>query len=394
MEKHIKQIKGLTLAGGGSRGAFQIGAWKAFREMEISFDYITGTSIGSINAALMACNNYDNAVRMWENVQIEQCLAFTENQSTKTEDLLNIKNASILIKELLSKKSLDTEPLRCLLKEYIDESCVRESTITFGLMTAELPSLFPRPYWIQDIPKGQLLDYLMASAGLPGLTPVSIDGKRFIDGGAVDNMPISMIKRLGIRQITAVELNRHTTLKSPLLDNIQLTLVHDNEDLGNMFDLTPSVLLKNRTLGYLNAKKAYGLLAGDLFFFEPVEYHQLINEYSIETIYGLEQAANAYEMDRTLLYNAEDFIDALKEKRKVMQELYEKSRVDLKIDSKVASIMKGSLKVLNLPSAMRLSFLIELYIEAKKNGSHFSIPMKHFQNMEYAADSLRILDEK
>ena len=45
---------GLVLAGGGGKGAYQMGAWKALREMNITFDAIAGVSIGSINGALIA----------------------------------------------------------------------------------------------------------------------------------------------------------------------------------------------------------------------------------------------------------------------------------------------------------------------------------------------------
>lgn len=43
---------GLVLAGGGGKGAYQLGAWKALKEMDVRFDAIAGASIGSINGAL------------------------------------------------------------------------------------------------------------------------------------------------------------------------------------------------------------------------------------------------------------------------------------------------------------------------------------------------------
>ena len=50
---------GLVLAGGGAKGAYQMGAWKALREMNISFDAIAGVSIGSINGALIAAGDFE-----------------------------------------------------------------------------------------------------------------------------------------------------------------------------------------------------------------------------------------------------------------------------------------------------------------------------------------------
>ena len=43
----------IALAGGGTKGAYQVGAWKAMRELGVPFDIVTGTSIGSVTAALM-----------------------------------------------------------------------------------------------------------------------------------------------------------------------------------------------------------------------------------------------------------------------------------------------------------------------------------------------------
>ena len=52
---------GLVLAGGGGKGAYQIGAWKAMREMGIEFESIAGVSIGGINGAFIAADDYDKA---------------------------------------------------------------------------------------------------------------------------------------------------------------------------------------------------------------------------------------------------------------------------------------------------------------------------------------------
>ncbi|MEG2720791.1 MAG: patatin-like phospholipase family protein, partial [Oscillospiraceae bacterium] len=61
---------GLVLAGGGAKGAYQIGAWKALREMGITFSAITGVSIGAINGALIASGDFDKALELWSNVEV------------------------------------------------------------------------------------------------------------------------------------------------------------------------------------------------------------------------------------------------------------------------------------------------------------------------------------
>ena len=50
--------RGLVLGGGGSRGAYEIGVWRAARELKIDFDVVTGTSIGALNGALVVPVSY------------------------------------------------------------------------------------------------------------------------------------------------------------------------------------------------------------------------------------------------------------------------------------------------------------------------------------------------
>ena len=58
----------IVLAGGGSRGAYQIGVWKALREMGIDYQLVTGTSVGALNGVLMVQQEYDKALAVWENI--------------------------------------------------------------------------------------------------------------------------------------------------------------------------------------------------------------------------------------------------------------------------------------------------------------------------------------
>ena len=56
----------IVLAGGGSRGAYQIGVWKALRELGIDYQIVTGASVGALNGAIMVQKDFDLALEMWE----------------------------------------------------------------------------------------------------------------------------------------------------------------------------------------------------------------------------------------------------------------------------------------------------------------------------------------
>ena len=62
----------IALAGGGTKGAYQVGAWKAMRELGIPFDIVTGTSIGSVTAALMVQGDFDRAWELWTHITEDQ----------------------------------------------------------------------------------------------------------------------------------------------------------------------------------------------------------------------------------------------------------------------------------------------------------------------------------
>lgn len=68
---------GLVLAGGGAKGAYQIGAWQALRERGIELDVIAGTSIGALNAALVSSGDLDRAQAFWRSLSTAR-LARTE----------------------------------------------------------------------------------------------------------------------------------------------------------------------------------------------------------------------------------------------------------------------------------------------------------------------------
>ena len=79
---------GLSLAGGGGLGSYQIGVWKALREYEIDkrIDALSGTSVGILNACLIAQNDYDIAEYIWKN-EIENNILSKKKMSMKNNSI-------------------------------------------------------------------------------------------------------------------------------------------------------------------------------------------------------------------------------------------------------------------------------------------------------------------
>lgn len=59
---------GLVFAGGGGKGAWQLGVWKALEEAGIRRKAVSGTSVGALNAALYAQGDYDKAIDAWMSI--------------------------------------------------------------------------------------------------------------------------------------------------------------------------------------------------------------------------------------------------------------------------------------------------------------------------------------
>ena len=50
-------MRAVVLSGGGSKGAYQIGVWKALRQLNIKYEIVAGTSVGALNGAMMVQKN-------------------------------------------------------------------------------------------------------------------------------------------------------------------------------------------------------------------------------------------------------------------------------------------------------------------------------------------------
>lgn len=102
---------GLVLAGGGGKGAYQIGAWEAMREIGVHFNAIAGVSIGSINGALIAADDFQAASELWNNISLDKGVNFSE-PLPDPENLFSTKNWGVLFKEFVRNGGFDASPVK------------------------------------------------------------------------------------------------------------------------------------------------------------------------------------------------------------------------------------------------------------------------------------------
>lgn len=306
---------GLVLAGGGGKGAYQIGAWEAMREIGVRFDAIAGVSIGSINGALIAADDFKAATDLWNNISLDKGV----NISTPLpdpENLFSTKNWGVLFKEFVKNGGFDASPVKDFLSQYIDESKVRASKIPFGLVTVQMTQgMTGLELFINDIPEGQLIDYLLASSNIPLANNIGPEGEKFLDGGVYDNTPVSMLKKNGWNRLVVIDIS---TIKGVnhsldfLNSNVVYIRPYNIDDLGASFDFDSENVKMRMRMGYLDAKKAFSYLCGKIFYFSPKTFKNMVFEYGADAVMQLEELAYELKVERLCVYTQKQFLSAVK----------------------------------------------------------------------------------
>jgi len=265
-------VYGIALEGGGAKGAFQIGFWQAFRELGLEFGGVAGTSIGAINGALLVQGDIERARRVWS--EITPAKVFNIDQALYEEIRhLDITSANLTglfkyIRSTFMNKGLDITPLQQTLEGSIDEAKIRQSGLALGIVTVNLTDLKPQNLFLEDIPAGKLVDYLLASARMPIFRGGRIDGKRYLDGGFYNNLPIDLLAKRGFDEIIAVRLKSIGIRRKVKNDIIRITSVEPSENLGPMLDVSGERVAHNIRLGYFDTLRVFRRLHGRRYYLE------------------------------------------------------------------------------------------------------------------------------
>lgn len=263
--------RALVFSGGGSRGAYECGAWQALQELNIRLDGVYGTSIGAVNAALVAQGDLNTALELWENIRMDQIVSLEEGEELSVERMVHCKRDLIpFLVENMKNFLMDVTPMEKLLRENIDEGRVRAGGMRLGMMITRVPSLAPFEARLENIPQGRLQDYILASASCFPIFPLKqIDGERYMDGGYADNMPIAMAIDDGAEEIIAVDI--HPQPVHPEYASMPfLKQIHPLHELGSFLDFDPHRLRRSRMMGYYDVMKAYGRFDGIRYTFMRV----------------------------------------------------------------------------------------------------------------------------
>ncbi len=263
----------LVLSGGGAKGSYQIGVWKALRELNIDVSLVVGTSVGALNGAFFAQQQYEDAINMWSNIDMTSVFEVEDNilnEISKVKEhgikSINLKLIKHPLVKIFKDRGVDITPLRNTIEELLDEDKIRNSKIDFGLVTISVNDRKPLRLFIEDIPKGELKYYLMGSALVPGFSQDKNDKKRFIDGGVYDNLPVKMAISKDYKDIIVVNLM--TFFKNKKYPGINQINISPSGSLGNFLYFNKERSIRNIEMGYLYALKAFNIVKGNKYSFE------------------------------------------------------------------------------------------------------------------------------
>jgi NTE family protein len=183
-----------VLGGGGNLGSIQVGQLRALMERGIKPDVVIGCSVGALNGAAVASEpTIEGATKLaefWRGLTREDIFPSTK---MGRGPWLFMRNGT---------SAYSDSGLRNVIKRWNHIDRFEETTVPFWVVATALRSGVER--WFHS---GQLAPALLASTSLPGIfPPVDIDGDTYIDGGVVNNVPISKAIDLGCKRIYVLDV--------------------------------------------------------------------------------------------------------------------------------------------------------------------------------------------
>ena len=274
--------KALVLAGGGTRGIYQAGCIEALRELgEDSWDIITGTSVGALNAAMLVQHDFDRMIEMYENIQPDQFIKGFFPQDLSPMGLIRERDSVIpSFRQWVQAHGVDIRPFEKMVEKYYIPERFFASDIDFGCITATAKG-HQGVYVSKEMMKENGGDWLIASAAAYPVFPVKVIGDtEYVDGGYFDNFPVDFALRKGATEVIAIDLSE-TPHHPEYLDRYPIRYIHPHEELFRFLDFDHEKMRHARILGYNDTMKVYGRYVGERYTFEPFELDHYFDDWYI-----------------------------------------------------------------------------------------------------------------
>lgn len=267
---------GIVLEGGGAKGAYQIGAWKALREAGVRIKGIAGASVGSLNGALICMDDLEKAEDIWKNIEYSRVMDVSDEtiKALKKKDFKALNMQEILNSgfQFIKDGGFDVTPLKNLIAEVVgDESRIRESDRELFAMTYSVSEHKELAVDVKSGEEGSVKDMLLASAYFLAFKNEKLGGKRYRDGGGFNNVPLGVLLDKGYEDIIVIRIygwgfDSEKVTKIP--DGANVYHIAPRQDLGGILEFDKKQSRKNMTLGYFDAKRFLYGLAGRIYYID------------------------------------------------------------------------------------------------------------------------------
>lgn len=261
------------LEGGGARGSYQVGAWRALWENGVKFNAVAGSSVGALNGAMMAMDDLTLAEDLWNDMRFSRVMDVDDSVMDKLMkgkfSGLDLKHLSSGFKKIVKEGGFDVTPLRNLIGETVDVDKIKNSDIELFICTHSLTDRKGLELRAKELTDEELRDMLLASAYFPAFKHEMLQGKMFTDGGVSNVLPLSPLIKAGYKNIITIRLfglGIEKRVKIP--KNTSVAEIAPTRDLGNMLNFNPVSCQKNYRLGYFDAMRMLYGLYGERYYID------------------------------------------------------------------------------------------------------------------------------
>lgn len=261
---------GIVLSGGGAKGAYQIGVWKALNRLNIKYDIVTGTSVGALNGLLFVQKDYKKAYKIWKNIGYNFLFDDAEKLNIKTETVYKT-----YISEFFKHGGMEVKQLEKQIEIAYDEKKFYSSNVDYGIVVYNLTKLKPEMLTKSQLTKENIKDYVLASAcAFPTFKLKNIEGMNYIDGGYYDNMPINLCEQLGATKVIAVDMKAIGIKRKTKNKDLNIITITPHNKIISTFVFDKDLSLQTMKFGYNDTMKVFGKYIGHVFTFKKKSFEK------------------------------------------------------------------------------------------------------------------------
>ncbi len=209
---------GLALSGGATRGFAHLGVLQAFEENGIRPDFLAGTSIGAFAAALYAFG-----------VTLPEIHRLAQNMTPVSVSKLKLSRYALFSNEELAR----------IIQSKIGKARIEDALIPLAVIAVDIGAGEK-----VVLRRGEVAPAVMASNAVPGIyRPVTIDGRMLVDGGILEDVPVSPLRAMGADTIVAVNLSADRRYRQPediidvLMNAFDLAIDEDTKEQVKAADI-------------------------------------------------------------------------------------------------------------------------------------------------------------